>query len=86
MSENEYQQLIERLLTHDATSPMISSETGGGGRPESRQAGGTGRDSVSRRWRIGEVLLDSPRRTFESSKSRWPSSLMEDGEVNIHDS
>ena len=28
MSENEYQQLVERMLEHDATSPMISSETG----------------------------------------------------------
>ena len=28
MSENEYQQLIERMLAHDAASPMISSETG----------------------------------------------------------
>ena len=28
MSETEYQQLIERMLAHDATSPMISSETG----------------------------------------------------------
>jgi hypothetical protein len=28
MSESEYQQLIERMLAHDAASPMISSETG----------------------------------------------------------
>lgn len=28
MSETEYKQLIERMLEHDATSPMISSETG----------------------------------------------------------
>ena len=28
MSENDYQQLVERMLEHDATSPMISSETG----------------------------------------------------------
>jgi hypothetical protein len=28
MSDNEYQQLIERMLKNDATSPMISSEMG----------------------------------------------------------
>lgn len=28
MSENDYQQLIERMLNNDATSPMISSDTG----------------------------------------------------------
>lgn len=28
MSENEYQQLIKRMLAHDAASPMISSATG----------------------------------------------------------
>ena len=28
MSENEYKQLVERMLEHDAASPMISSETG----------------------------------------------------------
>ena len=28
MSENENQQLIERMLAHDAASPMIPSETG----------------------------------------------------------
>ncbi|MBL8205376.1 MAG: hypothetical protein JNM09_14160 [Blastocatellia bacterium] len=28
MSEKEYQQLIERMLAHEAASPMISSETG----------------------------------------------------------
>jgi len=28
MSENEYKQLVERMLENDATSPMISSDTG----------------------------------------------------------
>ena len=28
MSENDYKQLVERMLEHDAASPMISSETG----------------------------------------------------------
>ena len=28
MSENDYQQLIERMLKNDASSPMISSDTG----------------------------------------------------------
>ena len=69
MSENEYQQLIERMLAHDATSPMISSETGV---KAARKAGKLAAQEEIE-WAIAGCLAmhfyGSPRITFEGFKS-----------------
>jgi hypothetical protein len=57
MSENDYHQLIERMLNNNATSPMISSDTG----VEAAQKAGQLAAQEEIEWavagRVGDALL-----------------------------